>query len=212
VAAWRSRANAEASLGQWDRAAADYEHAARLQPDNDSIAYGLGLAFLGGGDRTAYRTQCRRMLDRFGQTGDPRTAGLVAWLAALQPVPQDEVESILRLARLAVEKEPDSFAYRETLGAALYRAGRFAEAVKELDAAVEKNKQDSSVWMQLFLALAHHCLQHTDTAQEWLTKAVQQIEDTKDPGWQDRVRWRVLRQEAEDLLKPPPPPARRDPP
>jgi tetratricopeptide (TPR) repeat protein len=209
--AWGGRANARASLNQWPLAIDDFEHAARLQPDNGSIANRLGLALLGGGDRTAYRSQCRRMLERFGQTVEAGKADDVAFLAVLQPVPGDNAEPILRLARLAVAKAPDDAHYRETFGAALYRAGRFEEAVKELDTAVERQKKGGSVWMQLFLALAHHRLQHTETAQAWLTNAVEQIDATYDPGWQNKVRWKLLRQEAEDLLKSPPP-ARRDPP
>jgi tetratricopeptide (TPR) repeat protein len=208
----RRRANARASLNQWPQAIDDFQHAARLQPDDDSIAYRLGLALLGNGDRTAYRNQCRRMLNRFGQTNKANTADHVAFLAVLQPVPGDDVESILQLALRAIATAPDDAHDCETLGAALYRAGRFEEAVKELDVAVEKQKKGGSVWMQLFLAMAHHRLQHAESARAWLTKAVQQIDATKDPDWQDRVRWRVLRQEAEDLRKPPPPQDRRDPP
>jgi tetratricopeptide (TPR) repeat protein len=212
VTAWRCRAHARASLEQWPQAVADYQQAVQLAPETAELNHSLGLAHVGNGDLTAYRDKFRQMIDRFGKTTDPEAMDLVAWLAALMPVPQDDVEPILRLARLAVEKLPNSKDCRETLGAALYRAGRFEEAVKELEAAVEKSGRGGSVWMQLFLALAHHRLHHTDTAQEWLTKAVKQIEDTKDPDWQDRVRWRVLRQEAEDLLTSPPPPSRRAPP
>jgi tetratricopeptide (TPR) repeat protein len=54
--ALHGRGWAHAELGQWDMAIPDFQHAAQLYPDDPSQQYFLGLAFLGKGDETAYRT------------------------------------------------------------------------------------------------------------------------------------------------------------
>jgi hypothetical protein len=66
---------------------------------------------------------------------------------------------------------------------------------------VVRHGKGGSVRTQLFLALAHQRLGHPAEAKTWLAGAVKQFEATKSPPWEDRVFWRHLRQEAEDLLK-----------
>ena len=95
--------------------------------------------------------------------------------------------------------------YLESLGAALYRAGEFRAAVRELSRAVDKHGKDGSVWTLLFLAMSHHRLGHPEEVREALALAVRQIEATNSPSWRDQVRWRHLRNEAEALLQAPAP-------
>jgi hypothetical protein len=66
---------------------------------------------------------------------------------------------------------------------------------------VVRHGKGGRVWTQLFLALVHQRLGHPVDAKAWLTRAVQQFEAMKSPSWEDRVLWRHLRQEAEDLLQ-----------
>ena len=86
---------------------------------------------------------------------------------------------------------------------ALYRAGQFAESVKELDLAVKKTGRVGNGWEQMFLAMAHHRLGQDKEARDWLTKAVRQIEASEKEnayGFEQRVEWHYLRQEAETTL------------
>ncbi len=97
----------------------------------------------------------------------------------------------------------------EILGAALVRAHRYPEAVKQLNDAVAQQKAGGTVWTQLFLAMSHHQLGDDAKAKDFLKKAdaqLKQIQDNKDtpPNWQEFLRDKALRQEAEELLKSPP--------
>ena len=76
------------------------------------------------------------------------------------------------LARKAVELEPKNWAYRNTLGAAQYRAGDWKAAIAALEKSMELRKGgDSNDWF--FLAMAHWQLGEKDKAREWYDRAVQ---------------------------------------
>ena len=98
-----------------------------------------------------------------------------------------------------------------TLGAALYRAGRFAEAIRSLEESHQNRSDDGDPRGFAFLAMAHHRLGHRDEAQRWLDKlAASQPKEGADFSWDD-VEVRILRREAESVIlgSPPaaPPPA-----
>jgi WD40 repeat protein/tetratricopeptide (TPR) repeat protein/tRNA A-37 threonylcarbamoyl transferase component Bud32 len=165
------RGNAYANLGQWDKALADWQHVMRLAPDDARSACGVGLASLQRKDVGAYRDQCRRLLEQFGQTTDAGTAYEVAALCVLLPDSVPDTQVLLRLAEVAVRSDPDNPDYLETQGAALYRAGRYAEAVQKLEAAVYhagatpeaqirlkdaiRRPRSGFAGMELLLAMAH---------------------------------------------------------
>jgi tetratricopeptide (TPR) repeat protein len=231
VPSLRTRADCYSGLNQWRPALADWEKASQLKPDDSLVAHRLGLAYLGNGDVDAYRRQCRQMVDRFENTRDSGAAANVAFLALVLPDADPEVSSLVRLAELSHQAPPHRVDSLETLGAALYRANRYAEAVQRLDEAVWMEKKGGTVWMQLFLAMAHHRLgqqtaaphalgqlavqpgglvpalpglvAHDLIARNCLALAVEKMEQTKDPSWQDKIRWPLLRREAEALLNSP---------
>jgi hypothetical protein len=178
----------------------DFDCATRLKTGDAWIAHRLGLALLGKGDQEAYREQCRQMVRRFGGTPDAGTAEAVASLAVLLPAEQGgpDRETIVGLARLAAEKGPEVAGRRETFGAALARAGRLQEAAIQLHKAIELHGKGGSVGTQLFLALAEK-----DQAKTWLDRAGQYQEATTTTGGQDRLRWRLLREEVQALLQTP---------
>jgi uncharacterized protein HemY len=102
-----------------------------------------------------------------------------------------------------VKSAPEDASYLETLGAALYRAGEFKAAVEHLARAMEKRQNGGTVWQELFLAMAHHRLGEAEEGRAWQQKALRQIEESKNPAWEDRVCWQHLRQEAEQTLETP---------
>jgi uncharacterized protein HemY len=87
-----------------------------------------------------------------------------------------------------------------TLGAALYRAGRFDAAVQRLNEAVKLAGKDGSSYDFLFLAMAHHRLGHTAAARQWRDKAVQRIGQNKRLDWEQRIELPLLRKEAEGMI------------
>jgi WD40 repeat protein/tRNA A-37 threonylcarbamoyl transferase component Bud32 len=177
-----------------------------------------------------WREQCRQLEALGGdwqRPTDPRlwhlaqaasAEGAVKWYAAA-----------FHLRRLLIG-EPGNAWYLERLGTALYRDGRFAEAVERLSDAVQRHGQGGTPATQLVLAMAHHRLgqrlagpmavglfadpqqsplavataqfSHDALARRWLAQAVKQIDAMKKPDSPEMKRLRDLRAEAEALLKP----------
>jgi tetratricopeptide (TPR) repeat protein len=103
-----------------------------------------------------------------------------------------------------------------TLGAALYRAGRLEDAVQRLSEAVRAHGRDGTYADWLFLAMAHQRLGHAAEARRWLEKAVRWLDRAgwsrptdvgSSPNWQVRQEAQLLRQEAEALVNGAAPPA-----
>jgi tetratricopeptide (TPR) repeat protein len=96
----------------------------------------------------------------------------LAWLLATCPKTElRDPSEALRLARRAVEVEPQQGNFWNTLGVAFYRAGQLEEAKKSLEKSLElRNAGDSFDWF--FLALVDQKKGNKDKAREWFQKAV----------------------------------------
>jgi eukaryotic-like serine/threonine-protein kinase len=159
------------------------------------------------GDLSDYRRLCAELLHDFGQTADADTADGVAFLCVLCPQAVKDPALSVQLARKAVDSDPDNLNYRETLGAALYRAGDFDAAVRELKFVVEKDRKGGSVEAELLLAMAHHQLKHPKAVKDWYAKAAEQIRRVSgSPPWEVRLCWQLLGDETEALLQAAPQP------
>jgi tetratricopeptide (TPR) repeat protein len=97
-----------------------------------------------------------------------RRAAVLARAATLLPDSGLETAGLLVLAREATQADPQGWQAREVLGAALYRAGKPSEAVRELDESVRLYGYGwgSSLWPKLFLALTHQRLGHAEKVQQ----------------------------------------------
>ncbi|HVS39409.1 MAG TPA: PQQ-binding-like beta-propeller repeat protein, partial [Gemmataceae bacterium] len=229
-AEWLERADSYASLGRWQDSIADYQEDLRRYPDDPFLARELALAYLGAGDGAAFRTQCRRVLEQFGDARDSETAELVAGLAVLLPDVAPDPERVVHLAQIAHDALPDNVARLETLAAAQDRAGRHAEAVVYLKQAVEQKGDNGTARAGFLLAVAHHHLEqylagpravgllagsqeglgsartlltvlHPDwQAQAWFDAAVQKMGEQRDRSWETKLTWRALHGEAAALL------------
>jgi hypothetical protein len=146
-----------------------------------------------------FKSVINDMARRFPAPRDAGTAHTLAWTRLLVDggLTTKEKARLVKLAKFAAEREPNNADYGETYGAALYRAGQFANAIRQLEIAVEREGADGSVWLQCFLAMAHQRLGHAAAASQFLASAVKQIEEVKSPGWEERVQWAYLRAEAE---------------
>ena len=116
---------------------------------------------------------------------------------ATDPAPTRRDHSrAVSLAKEAVELKPQEGNYRNTLGAAQYRAGDSKAAIAALEESMKRRKGgDSGDWF--FLAMAHWQLGEKDKAREWYERAVQ---------WMDKIQptneeLRRFRAEAAELLE-----------
>jgi uncharacterized protein HemY len=125
------------------------------------------LACLKAGDEAAYRKLCTELLKDEGDLPSPAVANGIAWVCALGPDAVGNYARPLALAEWAVRTEPGSDKLN-TLGAVLYRAGRFREAVERLGASVRAGDGRAEDWA--FLAMAHARLGEEAEARQYLAK------------------------------------------
>lgn len=210
------RGRAYFELEQWAKAAADYEQATQLDRGNDNLWHRSAYLHLRAGNDAGYRALCPRFVAAFDPGKDCRIANALAWTCVLGPDAGVAPDEIVRLAERGVAgaraEQPDKVpSYLNTLGAALFRAGRYDEAIQRLNDAIDAHGDDGTPSDWLFLAMAHHRQGHITDAREWLDVAVEWIEQQAfqkatggdlDPHFTpDRqIVLQVLRREAESML------------
>jgi tetratricopeptide (TPR) repeat protein len=182
----------------------------------DEVAiYRLALVNLELGDEAGYRDACRRMLLEFGKTEQKLEACSAAWACALRPATVEDYGPAIALAERAFElarntRNPLMIAttrYSEALGAILFRAGRYADALRHLRVAHEAapNRKTSSARVCCLLAMTHQRLGHAADARMWLDRANQDADEElsdsgRPPTWDVRLTLELLRAEATALL------------
>jgi Flp pilus assembly protein TadD len=139
---------------------------------------------------------------KYRQTTDPYQANAVAWHCALAPGAVGDVDATLKLAELAAKGLPTDQKplALNTLGAALYRAGRFEEAIRRFEEAIASRMGDTEPLDWPFLAMAHHCLGHRDEARRWLDRLRNRQASTDPNQFWDELEIRLLRSEAEAVI------------
>ncbi|MHC4573182.1 MAG: protein kinase domain-containing protein [Planctomycetota bacterium] len=206
------RGEAQGVLARWDRAIAYFSQAIAQGADWPSVWRSQALAYLAAGDIEGYRGTCASVLENFGQTEGPFRAFLTAWTCVLAPDAVEDPGRIVQLAKRAVESDNESEGYLNALGASLYRAGRFDEAIQHLTRLVagweKAGKMPtgySPAFTWFFLAMAHHQLGNSDEARACLDNAVARAEQkfSGELRWRQRLALQLLRQEAELLVKGP---------
>jgi WD40 repeat protein len=197
---WASRGEWLARRRLWAEAAVACGEAGRLGPENFADRHHQVLALVAAGDRAGLRRTRADMLNRFGRTTAAGAANEVAWTGAMAVSEGADLGEMVRLAELAVKGAPGNADFLNTLGAALYRAGRFAEAVRRLDEAVQTRKGKSLEDDWVFLAMAHHRLGHRDEARRWLDRLRDRRPDPAPGAFWGELQIRLLRAEAEAVV------------
>jgi hypothetical protein len=134
-----------------------------------------------------------------GRREELRRAAELVRAAALWPGSGIAPAELRKRAGICVEADPQSWQYRELLGAALYRDGQTAAAVEQLREAVRLHGAGGSLWTRLFLALAHHHVGQVQEAQQWR----RQVEQAG--NWEEAVTQRLLLSELDVPARPIPP-------
>jgi hypothetical protein len=132
----------------------------------------------------------------------PRTVNEIAWTCALGTAALDDYGPLLRAAEEATAGPTDANRLN-TLGALLYRAGRFADAVRQLERSVDAHGAGGTAHDALFLAMAHGRLGHGEEARIWLRRgdipvsvATFNAGANGDTPWIPRLELDFLRREA----------------
>jgi eukaryotic-like serine/threonine-protein kinase len=180
-----------AGRGQWEAAAAEFARAFADTPPNEPwLCFEYAIVLMAVADAQGYRSTCQYMLATLGKTKDLIWLQFTAHACVLASGPPAEANEALRLAerRQAILKTPWC---DHVLGLALYRAGRFADAIAVLENSVkrEPGRSETTVVNSLVLAMAHYKLGRPDEARRWLDRdqrwANTRMRDR--PGWPNRA-------------------------
>ena len=212
-ARWQLRARrawAFANAHQWKDAADDLDRAVELGADRLRLLPFLADVKLAMGDTKGYRTTCALLLDQPASDSSADTANLVAWICVLASNSADRLDRVVRLAERAVASNPNQPEFLTTLGAALYRAGRYPEAVERLVEATVIEESDEDPFKWFLLAAAHQRLNHTEEARDVRRQAHTRfptgfdnrnyLEFPRQLSWEREVEWRLIINEAESLF------------
>jgi tetratricopeptide (TPR) repeat protein len=205
--AYWCRAAAYAELNDLPKATADLLKASEIDRLQADVWVRLALVALRQKDDRAYRDVCQKMVAYLGGTKDARTADLVAWVCALCPGAGPDPANVVKLAEMAATHRV--WSSQRTRGAALYRAGKYAEALKHLNEADKASAADRPALTWLFLAMTCQRLDKPDEARRWLDKADKWIAQAgrAKPGaagaltWYQRAELDCLAREASALVR-----------
>jgi WD40 repeat protein/serine/threonine protein kinase len=135
------------------------------------------------------------LIDRYSEEPDPGAYCQAAWVAACQPfLNPSQYSFALRQAETACRLAPARCDYRTALGAAQYRAGKYAEAARSLLQADQADRATPSVLA--FLAMTQCRLGQNGQARATLTR----LRSTASAAAEDESG-RAVVQEAEAVLQ-----------
>jgi WD40 repeat protein/tetratricopeptide (TPR) repeat protein len=185
------------------RAAADLGELVRVVPEDGRVRYFRILSLSAAGDRDGLRRAIAELLDRFRDTTDPGMANDVAWwCCCLAPDAVDAPEAPVRLAEIALQGTTGTgkATVLNTLGAALYRAGRYDEAIRRLQEGIQLRGGKSEPQDWAFLAMAHFRQGHRDEARRWVDRFRDRPPVADSARFWDELEIRLLRSEAEAVI------------
>jgi tetratricopeptide (TPR) repeat protein len=165
------RAKVYAALKRYEPAIADLEIAVSLNPDQPVVRELLAFC-------------CNNR----------------AWELATCPDARRDLSRALELSQRAAELAPGQAMFLNTLGVALYRAGRYAEAIPTLEKSLAAGLGRSDGFDLFFLAMAHHRLGHREQAGACYEQALLWLRDRRNLTEQELQELTAFRAEAEAVL------------
>jgi superkiller protein 3 len=199
--AHRNLGRALSNQKRWDEAIAALRRAIELEPNNALVFNHLGKCLADQKRWDEAIAAFRKAVElnpgfalasgNLGIALDSR-----AWALATDPEPtRRDPGRAVSLAKEAVERKPQEGRCYNTLGTALYRAGRWEDAIAALEQSMElRQGGDSFGWF--FLAMAHCQLGENGRARGWYGRAVRWM-DKNQPKNEELGRFRA---EAAELL------------
>jgi WD40 repeat protein/serine/threonine protein kinase/tetratricopeptide (TPR) repeat protein len=206
-----------ASGNRWAPLLADFEGALSATPRSPERDFGLATLRLVLGDRAARTSALRDLIDRYGDQPNYLTF-FTCWLCGMATDVDLDREHLVRALGRAQNSNPSfsslipRYLLADPLGVALLRASHYAEAIERLEAFDNARGKGSNASSQLYRALALHRLGRAEEARRLVADAHAWLaefrRDPLHPSWPlarrpssaDRLEWRLLLREAEELV------------
>ncbi len=126
------------------------------------------------GEMNAARSLVKQAISQGPES--PTNCNNLAWLLAAGPAAIRDVKQAETLARRAVASAPDQATYLNTLGVALYRTGKYSEAITALEKSLAHNDPFNQPYDLLFLAMCHAQTGKIEKARQFQDRALQLME------------------------------------
>ncbi|MEO1524775.1 MAG: protein kinase [Planctomycetota bacterium] len=206
VNALRGRRDASASLGDWGAALKDADELCQFVEATMRDRLRLGLLHLRSGDTAKYQQVCRSALERFkDKANDSSTVNTLGWLCALGPSAIEEYDDAVLAVEHATLEARTNYAYWNTYGTLLLRAGRNPEALEAIWNGLDQTKNPDTPQDWLVLALANYRMGEVANAFEWFDRAAWVIDralsEQSSERWSVKVGLRLLRDEVAEVLR-----------
>jgi tetratricopeptide (TPR) repeat protein len=205
------RGHALSRLNRSEEALADFSTASALHPLDAHLRAYLGVCLFNlkryapalDQLESAFQTEpetVRAIVDRTHRYRIDVIVNNRAWELAKGAETRRDPALAARLAAFAVALSPGEPSGLNTLGVALYRAGRFAEAIETLGKSLEAGKGRFDGFDLFFLAMAHHRLGHDAKARACYDRAVYWLGEQKSLSERHAKELANFRAEAESVL------------
>jgi tetratricopeptide (TPR) repeat protein len=202
---WRSLATLHATGGDWQAAAKAFASAKEQDPGDPYAYYYLAVAHLAAGDTVGYHSVCEEMLGRFAKTTNPYVAERIGYACVPAPQAVQDMPQLVTAAKLGATLSNGN---SRLVGAALYRTGKFQDALAQFEA-TGRNGFQFNAWDGAFLAMIQYRLGNTAEATRRLDQARQKSDVAE--GWWEKVEVDHLIREADNLIVSGPQPAAAQP-
>lgn len=200
----RRRAEAAAKEQRWTDAAIELSLVVRQPRARFGDWNSLLLCYLTEGKIQDYQRTCRVMLDIFEDRSDFGIRFQIIQDCCLGIVDQKLGERLVDIARKLVKTKRNAQSL-QTLGLALYRAGRYREAMASFQASIQARGGNGFADTILFMAMAMHKLGIRERPHRMLSSIDRwhQKNREKEARWQSRLQWDLWLQEAKQVLAKP---------
>jgi tetratricopeptide (TPR) repeat protein len=131
---------------------------------------------------TGHPDEAERQFRQDLEPGDTRSRAALAWKLAAHPdakVRTASADLAVKLAKEAADLAPDDGNILNTLGTALYRAGRWDDAIEALEKPNPLSGGKQLGHNAFFIAMAHWQLGRKDEARQWYDRAVEWMDKNK---------------------------------
>jgi WD40 repeat protein/serine/threonine protein kinase/tetratricopeptide (TPR) repeat protein len=198
--AWRALARLQLERDRPSEASATLRESVQRFPDDMLVWFDLARCLVATGDLAGWRRLNAELIRHFDGSRSAEIRLSVVWACVLAPQGTADPELPVRLAEVAipedVSNEGKSY-HLKTLGVALFRAGRYQEAIDRLDASQRLSAVDSST-REASLAMAHQRLGYRAEALHHLER-LRRIQPGKDDTHEFTIglQIRFLKREAE---------------